>query len=256
MNRNNPFAIHGIHHLSHSSINTWLTDPARFIADKLFGVRDKGSASMHRGTATEFGLSQKYTDEAWEIDLEVVGTKFEQLCQDDLIDVDDERRIKEKENLKEYCNILNKHFDFQNMVDYQKKIEITFEDLPVPLIGYIDFIFEETIIDLKTTGRMPSKPTDANKRQMALYHMAYPEHQCNVVYASPKAYQTILIDYEEIKYHQRQIKSVAFGLMKFLAISDDKEELASIIHPNYDSWTWSDYLKEQSSKKITQWSYK
>ena len=103
---------------------------------------------------------------------------------------------------------------------------------------------------------MPSKPTDANKRQMALYHMAYPEHQCNVVYASPKAYQTFLIDYEEIKYHQRQIKSVAFGLMKFLAISDDKEELASIIHPNYDSWTWSDYLKEQSSKKIKQWSYK
>ena len=112
----------------------------------------------------------------------------------------------------------------------------------------------KTVSEALTTGL--DAFTDANKRQMALYHMAYPEHQCNVVYASPKAYQTFLIDYEEIKYHQRQIKSVAFGLMKFLAISDDKEELASIIHPNYDSWTWSDYLKEQSSKKITQWSYK
>ena len=102
--------------------------PARFIADKLFGIRDKGSASMHRGTATEFGLSQKYTEEAWEIDLEVVGTKFEQLCQDDLIDVDDDKRIKEKENLKEYCNILNKHFDYTNLVDYQKKIEINIDN--------------------------------------------------------------------------------------------------------------------------------
>ena len=52
------------------------------------------------------------------------------------------------------------------------------------------------------------------------------------------------------EYYQKQLKSVAFGLMKFLAISNDKEELASIIHPNYDSWTWSEYLKEQSSKKL------
>lgn len=256
MKSNNPFATHGITHLSHSSINTWLTDPARFIADKLFGIRDRGSASMHRGTATEFGLALKYTEEAWEIDLDIVESKYNQLCQDDLIDVEDDRRCKEKEQLKEYSNILNKHFDYSNLIYYQKKIEITLEDLPVPLIGYIDFLFEDTIVDLKTTARMPSKASDANKRQMALYNMAYPEYQCNVVYASPKAYSKFVIDNEEIKYHQKQIKSVAFGLMKFLAISDDKEELASIIHPNYDSWTWSEYYKEQSRNKIKQWSYK
>ena len=34
MKSNNPFAIHGINHLSHSSLNTWLQDPARFIARK------------------------------------------------------------------------------------------------------------------------------------------------------------------------------------------------------------------------------
>ena len=82
MNRNNPFEIHGINHLSHSSINTWLQDPAKFIADKLFNIRDIGSASMHRGTAIEFGLSKKYEDMAWEIDNTIVEQKFEQLCQE------------------------------------------------------------------------------------------------------------------------------------------------------------------------------
>ena len=67
MKSNNPFAIHGIKHLSHSSLNTWLQDPARFIADKLFGLRDKGSASMHRGTSVEFGLAQRYVDEDFQI---------------------------------------------------------------------------------------------------------------------------------------------------------------------------------------------
>ena len=255
MNRNNPFAVHGITHLSHSSLNTWLTDPARFIADKLFGIRDIGSASMHRGTSTEFGLAHKYTEDAWEIDEDVVLQKFEQLCQDSLIDVADERRNKEKQALKEYNNILNQHFDYILLEDYQKKIEVTFDDIPVPIIGYIDFIFKDIIVDLKTTGRMPSKPTDANKRQMAIYSLAYPDYRADVFYASPKAFNKFIIDENEIKLHQKQIHSLAIGLMKFLAISDDKEELASIIHPNYDSWTWSEYMKEQSSKNIKQWSY-
>tara|TARA_R110002012_G_scaffold135303_2_gene289019 strand:+ start:270 stop:1040 length:771 start_codon:yes stop_codon:yes gene_type:complete len=255
MNRNNPFAVHGINHLSHSSLNTWLQDPARFIADKLFGIRDKGSASMHRGTSTEFGLAQKYTEDAWEIDQQIVDQKFDQLCQDSLIDVVDERRIKEKQGLKEYNNILNQYFDYTDLEDYQKKIEVTFDDIPVPIIGYIDFIFKDIIVDLKTTARMPSKPTDANKRQMAIYSLAYPNYRADVFYASPKAFNKFIINEKEIKLHQKQIHSLAIGLMKFLAISDDKEELASIIHPNYDAWTWSEYMKEQSSKIIKQWSY-
>ena len=254
MNRNNPFEIHGINHLSHSSINTWLQDPAKFIADKLFNIRDIGSASMHRGTAIEFGLSKRYEDMAWEIDNTIVEQKFEQLCQDDLIDVTDEKRIKEKSQLKEYANKLNQEFKYDNLVEYQKRIEISFEDIPVPFIGFVDFVFEEAIIDLKTTARMPSKETESNKRQMALYSMAYPNHKANLVYVSPKAYSKFLISEKDIEYYQKQIKSVAFGLMKFLAISNDKEELASIIHPNYDSWTWSENLKEKS-KLIKQWSY-
>ena len=156
MNRNNPFEIHGINHLSHSSINTWIQDPAKFIADKLFNIRDIGSASMHRGTAVEFGLSKRYEHMAWEIDNTIVEQKFEQLCQDDLIDVTDEKRIKEKSQLKEYTNKLNQEFKYDNLIEYQKRIELSFEDIPVPFIGFVDFVFEEAFIDLKTTARMPS----------------------------------------------------------------------------------------------------
>ena len=177
------------------------------------------------------------------------------MCQDSLIDIEDDRRIKELGMLKDYSNMLNQQFDYTEMEDYQKKIEVTFEDLPVPIIGYIDFIFKDVIVDLKTTARMPSKPTEANKRQMAIYSLAYPNYRADVFYASPKATNKFIIDEADIKKHQKQIHSLAIGLMKFLSISDDKEELASIIHPNYDAWTWSQYMKEQSSKIIKQWSY-
>ena len=108
MKKNNPFDVHEIGHLSHSSLNTWLQDPAKFIAEKLFHIRDKGSASMHRGTAVEFGLSISYNDMSWQIDNSIVEQKFDQLCQDDLIDVDDYKRMKERESLKEYANQLNR----------------------------------------------------------------------------------------------------------------------------------------------------
>ena len=33
---------------------------------------------------------------------------------------------------------------------YQEKVEVKFDDLPVPVIGYIDFRFKDKIVDLKT----------------------------------------------------------------------------------------------------------
>ena len=69
---------------------------------------------------------------------------------------------------------------------YQEKVEVKVEDLPVPVIGYIDFLFKDKIVDLKTTNRMPSNPTEAQKRQMALYSMAYPKEKCRLFFASSK----------------------------------------------------------------------
>ena len=30
--------------------------------------------------------------------------------------------------------------------------------------------------------------------------------------------------------------------------SEDKHELASLVHPNYDSWTWNDNLRKEAEK--------
>jgi hypothetical protein len=41
---------------------------------------------------------------------------------------------------------------------------------------------------------------------------------------------------------------MAFSIQKFLSISDDKHELASLMYPNYDSWMWSSDMKEKAKK--------
>ena len=109
--------------------------------------------------------------------------------------------------------------------------------MPVPIIGYIDFRFTDKIVDLKTSTRMPTKPTEAQKRQMALYSMAYPDSSVDLFFASPKEHKTFTL--KNLTLYKKQLTKVALGIQKFLSISDDKHELASLTYPNLDSWLWS-----------------
>jgi hypothetical protein len=56
----NPFAAHGLPHLSPSSINMFTASPARFVM-KLLKVGGEVGAAAHRGTAVE--RSEEHTSE-------------------------------------------------------------------------------------------------------------------------------------------------------------------------------------------------
>ena len=47
---------------------------------------------------------------------------------------------------------------------------------------------------------------------------------------------------------QKQIKTVAFTIQRFLSLSEDKHTLASLFFPNVDSWMWSDKMKKEASQ--------
>ena len=118
-------------------------------------------------------------------------------------------------------------------------------------MGYIDFRFGRKIVDLKTSSRMPTRPTEAQKRQMALYSMAYPKDSVDLFFVTPKEHKVFTL--KNLTEYKKQLKKVAFGIQKFLSISDDKHELASFVFPNFDSWMWSGDMKDEA-KKI--WSVK
>jgi len=121
----------------------------------------------------------------------------------------------------------------------------------VPIMGYIDFRFKDKIVDLKTSTRMPTQPTEAQKRQMALYSMAYPKNSVDLFFATPKEHKVFTL--KNLTSYKKQLEKVAYSIQKFLSISDDKHELASFVYPNLDSWMWNGKMKEEA-KKI--WSVK
>ena len=251
MKSNNPFFNHDIFWLSHSSISTWISSPSKFIAQKLFKLDDFGSASMHRGTASEYALHKKYEEGIF--DIQHAENKFNELCNFGGIDFGDATRHKENIQLKEYGNILNKNFNYKNLETYQEKIEIQFDELPIPIIGYIDFVFDDVVVDLKTTARMPSKASASNKRQLSIYAMHYKDKKSEVFYASPKEHKIFEITKQDIEIYQKQVKYIAMSIMKFLSISSDKEELASMVLPDADDWKWSEEMINEVKDKVQAW---
>ena len=191
MKSNNPFKVHNINYLSPSSMNTYISDMPMWITRYLFGVKASSGASAVRGIAEEFALANKY--EKGVFDFNLLDMKFMSLCAESQIDLGDTKTIKEKKLLKDFGKVIDENFNHENLVAYQEKVEVQFDDLPVPVMGYIDFRFEDKIVDLKTSTRMPSKPTEAQKRQMALYSMAYPKSSVDLLFATPKECKTFTL---------------------------------------------------------------
>ena len=76
--------------------------------------------------------------------------------------------------------------------------------------------------------------------------MAYPNNSVDLFFATPKDHKTFTLD--NLSLYKKQLKSVAFSIQKFLSISKDKHELASLVYPNFDSWTWSAKFKKEAKK--------
>ena len=243
MRSNNPFKAHGINYLSPSSINTYINDTSLWVARYLFKIKSSSGASAVRGIATEFVLADKY--EKGVFDYNLLDVKFMSLCAESGIDLGDIKTAKEKNLLKGFGSVIDENFDYKNLEAYQEKVEVPIDDMPVPIMGYIDFRFKDKIVDLKTSTRMPTRPTEAQKRQMALYSMAYPNSSVDLFFATPKEHKKFTL--KNLTLYKKQLRKVALSIQKFLSISDDKHELASLMYPNLDSWLWSG-MKEEADK--------
>tara|TARA_R110001592_G_scaffold308870_2_gene582906 strand:+ start:295 stop:1044 length:750 start_codon:yes stop_codon:yes gene_type:complete len=241
---NNPFEVHNINYLSPSNMNTYISDMPMWVARYLFNVKSSSGAGAVRGIVQEAALADKY--KTGKFDFDSLQMKFMTMCTESKVDLGDVKVEKERNLLPSFGKIIDTNFKYEDLEDYQERVEVQFEDMPIPVMGYIDFRFKDKIVDLKTTTRMPSRPTEAQKRQMAFYSMAYPKNSIDLFFATHKDYKVFTLD--DLSIYKKQLKNVAFSIQKFLSISDDKHELASLVYPNFDSWTWSAKLKKEAKK--------
>ena len=247
---------HNIKYLSPSSISLFISNPALYVLEKIFGYRFTAGAAAHRGRFIEQGVHLAIAKQS---DVEKVA----QLQLSNFIEYCKQIGIKKDEYEKELNfidqairKLPSKLSQFGKIVSYQK--EIGYIHNGVKIKGYTDFEFKNKdnllFLDLKTTGRS-IKVTTANKIQQYIYSKA-----TNV--SNKLFYIQVLKTKENIKeysltqedeYHIPCIIDQAITNLKHLChLANTKDDFKKLITPNPDDWKWSDD-KVKARKEV--WGY-
>lgn len=238
----NGFEKHGIKHLSASSINLWTNAPDVWVAQYLFNKRSPLSAAAMRGICTEDAVVAVLTGDSEVAEaVKAAHDKFDKTFM-----VGNEKTTKER-NMIEPCMALAidqlKEYGKPEFPDEgQQKVSITAktDDYEIPVIGYLDFVYPEhgVIVDLKTTGRMPSTMSPEHQLQRAIYQKARGNQTVKFLYVTPK--KTSMLEdgdpTELLNYAKKQISR----LEKFLR-AGTKNDIKEVIPVNPNSFYWNGF---------------
>jgi hypothetical protein len=235
----NPFLRHGVDHLSASSLNCWRAAPALWAIRYLLRVKDQGSPAMWRGTAVEGGLEAilrgKGLDEAKATAL----FNFDANAQGDVSD----DTTAERDSIAAYLDVLSAPTLPKNLIATQLRIELWLDDVPIPLVGYVDFVFEDCLFDLKATTRIPSEPRPDHARQVSIYMKAR-NQPGSLLYVSPKRYETYTITDPDV--HIAALRRDALSLMRFLDKFGTARDAALALPQDTDGFMWGETSKAKA----------
>lgn len=238
----NAFEKHGIDHLSPSSINTWINAPSLWVLEKLLKFRGSMGAAAHRGTATEAGVSAGLFDHTLDQDacVAVAMPIFDRLT---ALSGDPKRETERAviPGMIRQGLALREHGVPQrpNQGD-QHKVEITLDDIGVPVIGFLDWLYPNEVLDLKTTLRVPSGMSETHLRQASVYKTAHMDKRVRFFYVSDKKAEKHTLTREQYDQAMRELTGAALRLQRFLSLSDDPHELAAVVPHSSESFYFND----------------
>lgn len=238
----NPFARHGITHLSASSLNLYRNEPALWTLRYLHGARDDAGPAAWRGSAVEAGVDWfcMRPDDKPEECINKMLQRFELDASGEATD-DIE---KERAALCDFLKVATVAFKpFGQPVARQLKIEHRLDGIEVPVIGYVDYTFADSLLDLKTTWRLPSSPKPDHKIQVALYAKETRKAP-SLLYVTPKKSQVFGPETIDVDAAYRDLCRAARAVRTLLEMTDDAKSAAQMFCPNFESFYWSDELKE------------
>jgi hypothetical protein len=241
---------HGLKHYSASTCNLFQADAALFVMEKLMGIRGPVGCAAHRGTAAEAGIAAGLLDPTKPLPdcQQLALAEFDRLAALST----DPRREAEREavpGLVEQGLLELRPYGVPSHT--QHRIEWQHPDLPLPFVGFVDFMWADhgIIVDLKTQLRLSSEIANNHARQVALYAGSMGDnYDGRVAYVTPKKAATYRV--ENMRAHVAALVRIAQTIERFLALAPTAEELARIVVPNVDSYFYSDRNTRQKAFEI------
>ena len=240
----NPFERHGVNWLSPSSLNLWQAEPSLWVMRYLFAMKDEMGPAARRGTAVEAGLDVHLIGGATREEARNVALQNFALNTDGL--ADDEHEAERNlivPMVDQACEAMPLD-TVGRPVARQLKIEHRVPGIEVPIVGYVDYLWDDHGIDLKTTKRMPSQASADHLRQISIYSAAK-SRPFKLLYVTDKKRMLYGAAPSDVEDALKDMERIARSLRKVLEKSDCREEVAEFFVPNRDSFRWNEAtLKE------------
>jgi hypothetical protein len=245
----NGFERHGIRHLSPSSLALYRAEPHLWCLRYLHKVPDEADKpAAWRGSAVEAGLDHHLFGADYEASLKVALQNFELNAQGLADDKTDKQRGIIKSCLRSAVAAFeNRQAGKPN--GRQHKIETWVDGVPIPIIGVIDYLWDDWLADLKTTERRPSSPRADHAAQVATYWKAT-NRKPWLLYAAPSGFAWFEFDQTGIEEAWRTIEYSARAIGRLLNATRDAKEAASLFAPRFDDFRWTPNLKTEAIKLI------
>lgn len=237
----NHFEKHGLMHLSPSTINQWVAEPALCLL-KIAGITDgEAGASAWRGTSADRALAKVASDSdiSDEALIKMANKIFDEQYAEAQNHHDDEKVKKERDELQKYITVGAKFYRSlgEKPESEQGKITTMLPDIKIPFIGYYDLLYKDKVRDTKTVGRMISSITEAHNRQASLYGYAL-QREPWLDYVGKKEVRAFKV--ENVPYYIKQMQLAALSLERVLSYSDNIFDCCQLVFPDFDNYRWGE----------------
>ena len=237
----------GLRHFSHSSLDLARNDLGLWVMRYLFKIYDPTNAAMERGKAVEHGCYVGHVGCEFDDPIEEAVREFNKAT---ALGVNGEARDRERANIplmvQQYLDLFDGNLP--TLEGFQRRIEVEIPSCPVPVIGYTDFDFEDVIVDLKTTTRLPSAISAAHRRQGAIYSRASGNRGVDFIYLTPR--KAARYQLENSDQDWLEVCQTAHRLLRFLDKFETREEVASVVIPNFDTFYWSSPSTREKAREV------
>ena len=245
----NGFEKHGITHLSASSINLWAAAPDVWTMQYLHGMRTPfNSPAPWRGIVVEDAVVEILLGGSEEEAIANALAKFDQKFM-----IGDEKTTKEREMVQPMVQIAVEQLREFGKPEFpenekQEKISITAkgDGWEVPVIGFLDLVYPQhgLVIDLKTTGRLPSSMSAEHRIQRAIYAKGKGNMAVKFLYVTPK--KAVMLEDGDVNETLAMVKVQISRLEAFLrAVDKDTAKAIVPLNPNSFYWGGAEDLRKQ-----------
>tara|TARA_Y100000385_G_scaffold270193_1_gene309020 strand:- start:1167 stop:1943 length:777 start_codon:yes stop_codon:yes gene_type:complete len=238
------FAKHNIGHLSASTINSWIQQPALCLL-KLGGFSDgEAGASAWRGSSVDRAVTKAAFNPDMKVDdlINLAHKVFDDSHKKSINTHDAEKVAKERKAIVDYVKQGAQFYRGlgEQPESEQGKVVVRIGDIETPFVGYYDLLYKDKVRDTKTVGRQVSQLAQTASRQASIYALGT---GCEpwIDYVTTKEVRAYRV--ERVDYWLRQVELASKSLERVLSHSDDIVECCQLVYPDLDHWMWSDTNK-------------